>query len=134
MNACSLDIRSLLISQEFDEDGDWTIVVGMEQDKPNNMITVFDREGEVLQDHNRNLWRDERIQILIRGLNYDDTYAKMIAIQKYLILLSAFEYEGCSYKAFVSFGSPYFLGADDRRRFTWSMNFRVFREEKEISS
>ena len=129
MRPCSFDVMDV-ITDQLSTDG-WQIYIGSEPDLPGNIITIYDREGDIIQSHNRHLWRGERIQILIKGLDYETTYAKMIEIQNLLIFIEPFMHEGSVYKGFVNFGTPYQLGLDDKRRSTWSINFKVFREETE---
>jgi len=129
MNSVASDTRSILLDSGYDESGTWTIFVGHEPAKPDRTITIYDQEGQLTQSHNRTLWHTDRIQIRVRGLTYDETYAKMLSVQKYLILKEPFQYEGSDYKGYVSFGTPYYLGLDEQKRMTWSLNFGVHREE-----
>ena len=129
LNSIAIDVRETLIDSGFEEEGLWSIFVGHEPNKPARSITIYDQEGLLTQSHNRTLWYYDRIQIRIRGLQYDETYAKMLSVQKFLILKKPFTLNGSAYKGFVTFGTPYYLGLNEQKQVNWSINFSVHREE-----
>jgi hypothetical protein len=49
-------------------------------------------------------------------------------IATYLILKKPFATKSYRYEGCVFFGSPYFLGIDERRRYIWSLNFTIHRK------
>lgn len=120
---------AMAVADLINTEGVWTVFIGSEPAEPANTITIYDQEGELLQSHNRTLWETPRVQIRIRGLHYETTYAKMIAVQKDLILHEPFTDGVYRYEGFVMFGTPYNLGQDEQRRFVWSLNFRAHRKE-----
>lgn len=123
------------ISELIDTDDEyWTVFVGHEPNAPANAITVYDQEGIDTRAHTGEVWENPRIQIRIRGLDYETTYQKMKEIGRFLMFLTPYDDSGHRYQGCVRFGSPYYLGFDEQRRVTWSMNFEVHRSEVSFSS
>jgi hypothetical protein len=135
MNPVSRDMADILEDNDVGTLGPgsgWRIFIGTEPVEGHQVITLYDHEGVGEQIVSGQVNESARLQIRVRGLDYSSTYAKIEEVKDILqglflggrYVLSDVTYFGCR-----AYGTPFFLGRDDRERYTWSFNCDVCREK-----
>ena len=136
MNAHTKDIGDQILSESnlvsgFGGKDDWALYIGTLPHLPNRVVCLIDSPGMVDQfldvDHT---FRREGLQVKIRGEGYEETVGKVLEIEDFLISKLSFVTGGVHYLGIVAYGSPLYLGQDERGRHGFSSNFVVMRQQE----
>jgi len=104
------------------------LFVGLEPDKPDQCVTVFDIPGEPSQiTIDGKDYRYPAVQIRCRGADYLDTYNRLYDIYKELHGRSHEEYDGVLYTAIIAQSEPEFFDWDENSRVRFILKIKIQR-------
>ena len=133
-NAPTFDVKDLLVNAgigAFGGETDWSIYIGSEPNKPNNVITLFDTPGTA---SNPKFRLDEpRFQVRVRSKNYNIGFQKAIEVSAQLQGLPSQTFNGTRYEGIWVVLETNFLKADGEGRSIFVTTYRMIREPNEIT-
>jgi len=112
---------------------DWGIYIMEEPAEPSNAVTIYEGlEPERFatqgpEEEDGELWTP---QTRVRGSSYLDAYRKALQISDVLNKYGRIETDSFSYPNIVRNGAPFPLPKDDRERFIFVQNWKVWRMQK----
>src|SRR5688572_21377715 len=128
MSAAS-DVAGYLVDNGFGSlggTGQWAVYVGREPVKPDNVVTVYDSGGGIINADAQ--MYEPTIQIRVRSLDYEAGYARAEAMRDLLILPTARLIGDWRYVGFWLVSDVTKFGHDEKDRNLFSVNFRAHRE------
>lgn len=131
MNSMARDVAHFLVGKgslgAFGGDLAWCLNYGVEPDKPDSAITIYDTGGMEPDTDELDLERPS-FQVRVRSLAYDDAYAKHKEIKELLTLpLVSFNMTSCKIIGIQMTSDVLSLGRDDANRFLLVANFLAMR-------
>jgi hypothetical protein len=106
---------------------DWRIMIGIEQQKPNNTITLFDytsTDQRYLDCQASGSLYKVRVQVRVRGKEYTASYEKAMEIHE-LLLKESLEDDDAIYQGIEVVSAPNSLGKDDDKRHIWVASYET---------
>lgn len=125
------NVAHLLENQNFGtfaNTGAWAISIGLEPDRPDSAITIYDTGGDSPDTDEMDLNR-LTFQVRVRARDYVLAYAKMKEIRAYLISRGTKTINSTRYIGIYVTSDVASLGLDDNKRQVLTCNFRTISQE-----
>jgi len=133
-NAPTEDVKDLLVNAgigTFGGEADWSIYIGSEPNKPNNIITLYDTPG--IASNPKFRLDEPRFQVRVRSKNYNIGFQKAIEVSAQLQGLPSQTFNGTRYEGIWVVLETNFLKADGEGRSIFVTTYRMIREPNEIT-